>query len=288
MPDLSLDEVEVRRATLDLFLTQSGQLIDAQPDEPPSDSPFAIEARHFVRPQSVDNVLGLTSLLVESAADEIQSFLRLTEPPVQSKSPLTCVRASLESSALAAWLLAPDIEASDRVKRSLAYFYEGLIQKRKLYREKQLSQTIVSPEVGSIDQLIDQLQSLASQMGLAPVLDKKTQTKRTGVGVAFPKISELIDQELGQIETYRLLSAAAHSHMWAITELTFSKSSEATKPGYRTLEKGLSTLTWEYLSVKSLLAFSIVLRHRFAYLGWDKAALESLLQSLSRELGHTL
>ncbi|MBI1313482.1 hypothetical protein GC176_19500 [bacterium] len=286
MPDLTPDEVESRRATLNSLLSASGKLIDAQADSVHPGSPFASEVRSFVRPQSVKNILGPALLLVEAAADEIQSFLRLTEPPTQSKAPLTCVRASLESSALSAWLLDPEIDASDRVKRLLAYLYEGLIQKRKLYREKQHSQIIVSPEVGTIDLEIDRLENQAKQLGFPPVLDPKTQMKRVGIGVRFPHITNLIDSELGQASAYRLLSAAAHSHMWAIAELSFSRSSDSTAtPGFRALEKGISTLTWQYLSVAAFKAFVVALRRRFAYLGWDTVPLKSLLQSISDELG---
>lgn len=287
---VSEQDVEAMRQSVDSFLTASGSLLDEQPRELIPGSPACLESQSFIRAGSIDNIVTLAGLLVEAAADEIQSFTRLTVPPVQTKSPFTCVRSSLESSALAAWLLDPDIDANERVKRSMAYLYEGLVQQRRLINLDRLSETIESTDVAKIELLLDELANQATQMGFDPIHDKKG--RRISVGTRFPKLTELIGQELDQEKAYRLLSAAAHSHMWALVQFSFNQvpgdRDDQTRPGHRALEKALSTRAWVYLCVEAISAFAMVHRRRFSYLGWDVTALDMLLRELFNDLGLTV
>ena len=111
MPERGLDAIESRRGLVESFLEQTGELIERQAQEFSAVAAVSVECASFIRPESINEVVALAAILVEAAADEIQSFIRLTVPPVQTRSPFTCVRACLESSALAAWMLAPSIGA---------------------------------------------------------------------------------------------------------------------------------------------------------------------------------
>ncbi len=147
MSERDLDPIKSRRVLIDSFLKQTGELIDRQAKEFSAGAAVSVESASFIRPESINEVVALAAILVEAAADEIQSFIRLTAHPVQTRSPFTCVRACLESSALAAWMLAPNIGDEERVKRSMAYLYEGFVQQKKLFRIDQISQTIESTPV---------------------------------------------------------------------------------------------------------------------------------------------
>lgn len=277
------DDIQAVRERVDSFLVATASLIEDQPDALVSDSPAVLESQAFIRKGAIENVVTQTHILMEAAADEVQSFMRLTTPPVQTKSPFTCVRASLESAALAAWLLCPEIDADERVRRSMAYRYEGLVHKRRLLALDCVSDTIESPDLATAALRLDELADQASEMGFETILDKNG--RRIGIGTRYPNITSLIGQELEQEHTYRLLSAAAHSHMWALIRLTFIQAGEPGGKDGTAMQKGLEPEAWLYLCVNGIRAFAIVLCRRFRYLGWDAGALDGLLRELFGGIG---
>ncbi len=57
----------------------------------------------------------------------------MTEP-VAVYGPWVCVRAVLESSAVAVWLLCPEIGAKERAKRSFAFLFKNFDEQAKFTR----------------------------------------------------------------------------------------------------------------------------------------------------------
>src|SRR5581483_5637345 len=76
---------------------------------------------------------------------------------------------------------------------------------------------------------LDKMDTDAQGLGFPRVLDKK-QVKRIGVGQIAPSATEIIDLMLKDGKQYRLFSAVAHGHMWAIYQLGFMQSTTSPNP----------------------------------------------------------
>ena len=117
--------------------------------------------------------------LFESTADHIYSLIKLLDGTVPTLSPYTCLRAALESAALSCWLLCTEINAKERISRSIAFRYEGLLQQLKFAR-------VINggTDVESLKKIIVTVEKEAIQLGFAVIFNKKNE--KIGVAVAAP------------------------------------------------------------------------------------------------------
>ena len=182
--------------------------------EPISDSRAISELTAF-RTESVQTAYSQGNMLIESSADQLCALNKSLTEPVLTVAPFISARANLESSALAAWLLDTTIDAKERVQRSLSFRFEGLYQQVKFAQAAGL-------DTKAAMKRIDDVEKLALSLGFPPIRDRKG--KRIGIGQQFPKMTDLIGSVLNEESNYRLLSAFAHAHSWAIQQLSFIPS----------------------------------------------------------------
>lgn len=109
-----------------IFHDKIGQLTDSQGMGPTKNSPAYKELHSFQNPESVTTAFSQGSMLIEVSADQLMAFTKTITEPAQAIAPWTCVRAIIEASGLALWLLNPNIGVTTRVRRSFAFRYEGL------------------------------------------------------------------------------------------------------------------------------------------------------------------
>jgi len=64
--------------------------------------------------------------------------------------------------------------------------------------------------------------AVATSLGYKPILDKGG--RRVGAGQQMPSVTDLIGTILDEEAHYRLLSAVAHGHHWALQELSLSRA----------------------------------------------------------------
>ena len=181
----------------------------------PLENSIAItELDDFNKPDLLKTAYAQGSILVEVAADHLIAFTRAFTEPVLTISSWTCVRAILESGAIASWLLDPKIERKIRVQRSFAFRYEGLIQQVKFGRstgdENNIKDAILR---------VDEVEEKALEIGFERVLDKNG--KRIGIAMQMPSTTQLVNEILREESSYRLLSAIAHAHPWALQQMSF-------------------------------------------------------------------
>jgi hypothetical protein len=157
--------------------------------------------------------------VASGAADQLMTLVRSLTEPVQTISPWTCLRAILESSGLAVWFLEPDIGARLRVQRSFAFRFEGLDQQRKWMRIAHES------EVDKVTARIDAVEQIALNLGYERIVDRNG--RRIGLGQAMPTVTEIIRDAFDEEVTYRVLSAIAHGHPWALAQLGFQLMDES-------------------------------------------------------------
>jgi hypothetical protein len=261
------DVIEIVRA-LDDLIDHTGRFMNEFGNEPTQNSAAIGELNTFERSQSVMTALSQGALLVEVAADQLMTLVRSLTEPVQTISPWTCLRAILESSALAVWFLEPNIGARLRVQRSFAFRFEGLDQQRKWMRVTHES------EVDKVTARIDAVEQIALNLGYNRIADRNG--KRIGVGQVMPSVTEIVRDVFDEEATYRLLSAMAHGHHWALTQLGFRlvDEGEQNSGGWsipdttRILEKNLDPNLAGYICLKALVAFSKSFWCMSRYCGW--------------------
>ena len=262
-------------------LNETGQFLASKGHKPVEDSIAAWELVKFPGPELVATAYGQADILIQVAAEQVTCFIRACTEPALTIAPLSAVRAVLESCALASWLLDPLIDAESRVKRSLAFRYDGLDQQVKMAR--------VARYPGGLEassRRIESVEQSALKVGIGPVVDKKG--KRIGIGEVMPPITILTDQTLGEEATYRLLSAVTHAHPWALQKLSFnilriegtpptdSSSGRASPEAF--LHKAAKPLCFQYLAHVSMKAFTKPVLYKAKLFGWEPGLLEARIE----------
>lgn len=215
------------------------------------------------------------NLLFESAVDHVFALTRLLVAPVTSVAPWTCVRGGLEAAAIACWLMADSISPEERISRSFANRYEGLSQQVKLARA--IGDT---PGCEKTLRRIDEVEAKARSLGYPVVVNNKG--KRNGIGQQMPQTTSLIGHVLGEEEFYRILSAMAHGHNFALIRLGFF-APDASKPTL--LKKGMNSDAAGILLATSADIVAKPIWARSVLLGHDTGRLGSLLLARYREIG---
>jgi hypothetical protein len=239
------------------------------------------EVRAFRRPESVHTAQSQAWILLEVAADQLTAFVKTISEPVETIAPYTCVRSLLEASALASWLLDERIDAERRVSRSLALRIEGLQQQVKWASAAGLD---VAPGKQRIQAAVD----AAVEIGFTPIHDAKGRP--IGVGERMPSITSLIGIVFDEEALYRLLSAVAHGHAWALQQLSFHRAPSldtVSSSGERLagLTKGASASGFLLSILTAAQVFSRSVWDQATYLGWDTRRLSSILDGAFDSLG---
>ena len=127
--------------------------------------------------------------------------------------------------------------------------------------------------------------------GFAPVLDSRA--RQIGVGQKMPGATDILKTVLTEEMAYRLLSAVAHAHNWALLQLGFRRSS--TQPpltadgvSTTTLEKSAGSVQgYRFLALLAAKSFGLPLWYECLYLGWEKDRLTAILESVYDQM-HTM
>lgn len=252
--------------SVEKFLEQTGKVWASYEHKPFPNSQANKELSSFVRPESIGTAYSQAATLIEVAADYAFALKSTLTEPAQSIAPWTCVRGCLEAASLSMWLFDTKIKASERVKRSLAFRYEGLEQQVKL---AEATKGKVNPK--DIHKRMDQIEQVAQELGYPRVLNKKN--KRIGVGQEMPFITQIVIKMLNQEQNYRLLSAMVHAHPWALQHFGFIQTHadqmifENVKGAY--FEKHISLGSINFLCIETIQCMFEALKMHFELFGWD-------------------
>ena len=267
------------QATLQLH-DKTADFLEAQGVKPKTDSPAAKELEAFERPESLLTAYSQGTSLIEVAADHLVAFTRTVTEPAQSIAPWTLARAVLETSALSCWLLDTKITSRQRVGRSLALRYEGLVQQTKF------GQALPLPsETAKVKSRIEEVEAVAESIGFSKLRSDKG--KRIGIGQVMPTITEIARDTLNEESHYRLFSAMAHAHHWAFSQLSFKKANATDYHDSKALlmEKNLPIEAVLWLCSHVSRYFAQPLKRQCELYGWDLAGLKTILDSVFYEMG---
>jgi hypothetical protein len=210
------------------------------------------------------------------AGDHMFALRRQLVEPVMTFAPWTTARGVLEAAASAMWLLECD-NVTTRIARSLSLRLRHLEDERTYVLDAGQRHPKVSSFVEAapdIEARIQRLEQQARKLGIAPKWNKRQQL--IGFGEGMPNITELVDSQLQEGGTYRLLSAAAHGRTWANLALGLKRN---VSQGRLVLQQSLTLNAALFLVVSSLEWFSRPVWAYFELNGWDLERLRTVLEA---------
>ena len=254
--------------------TQS-QAIDPSPGSQAAD-----ERARYSRPESLYTVSGIGVTLLDSVVEHVTLLVRAMTEPITTFACCTCVRSMLESASIAAWLFDPKVDAQKRVGRSYAYLYEGLEEQVKFGR----AANVTPDKLKKAEDLMDKLEHDAVALGFRVISDRNGIRK--GIAEQMPSATNIIKMMLDEEWAYRLLSAVAHGHNWALLDLGFTQAAvQPPQPSDGALtvamEKSAGGILMHAFSVKrATKALAVPVWNKCLYFGWDKDQLAAILESV--------
>lgn len=262
------------RAALATLRDETAEFVRPYRSTPVSNSVAETDALASRRPESVHTLLAQTFILVEVVADQLTAFSKTITEPFETIAPWTCARSLLEAASLACWLLDPKADPRTRLARSLALRYEGLSQQMKWARSAGKDPSLAQAR-------LDEVARVGEELGYSTIMDDRN--RRVGVAMPMPSVTAVIGSMVDEEPLYRLLSAFAHGHAWAIQQLSFRPAvqvEERVSEGVRLIgmEKAPNINGMALLIVTSAEVFSRTLFYQTLYLGWDNARLVSILE----------
>lgn len=269
------------REALTSFYEDVGRVIQKHENQPSPGSIALIEHFSHPRSESIVSAWSIGGLLIEYGRDHLTAFVKLITEPVEAIASWTCVRSMLESCAVAAWVLDPDIDAQHRVSRVFAIRSEGMEQQLTFMR----ASGYPASEILSAEQQLDDMEKDALSLGFKPVVNRKGE--RIGIGEQMPGPTAIIETSLGEAKMYRILSAVAHGHHWAIRELGFTHAGTGLDVSGTTVqffEKSASIQGFALLGYSVMKALARPLWNECRYFGWNTLELEEVFEDVADKL----
>lgn len=257
--EITTEHFDKLQSGIKSLLEEVGYFVNANGNYPQGRSVASSEMKVDEYSEEVHTVCSQGSLLAESAGDHAFAVSRLLEPPLLTVSPWTSVRGALEAAAYGCWLMDPDIEVRDRIARSLAFRYGGL-----LHQKKAAGSMGDENAARHAKERIQQVKEDARRLGFEEKADKNGRV--IGVATSLPSSTECIRDNLFNESGYRILSSIAHSHPSAMISVSFKAINES-EPSL--LSKNLSVGSACWLLMTASDAFSAIAWRQASYFGYD-------------------
>ncbi len=203
------------------FPERAGALIDDAGGTPARGSRIDRELGELADPEPLRTSLSLGAQALEHAADHLFALSDACLNPVKPFAAFTLARGVLESASTALWILDTDIEGKERVERGMSLRLVGLEDQKKLSRTSPAgpdADEVTRKITGRIEDMV----TVAGARGVEP--HRNRREKLDGFGSRMPGRLELASRLPGGEFDYRLLSAVAHGHSWALIALAFKPS----------------------------------------------------------------
>ena len=219
------------------------------------------------------------SIMFEVVMDHFSSLSRSLTQPIHTVSPWTTMRSILESSAIGLWLLDTKIDPDERISRSLKFRCEGLFQQVKYGKATLDNDNEIEPIINRYKEVLVEAEALGFEIA------RYDTGKLEHLRHEMPSVTDLISSQLNLEGEYRLFSAIAHAHLWALQALSFKK---ADIPGKLLLEKNLSIEAIQYVGALVFRASSIPIIEKCKLFGWPHKGLKDRFISAQAEFLRTV
>jgi hypothetical protein len=257
---------------------ESSRLLDHQGREFAENSQVAKELETFSPPELIRSACYFGTTLLDFGSEHISALVKLLVEPIEVIVFWTTVRSMLESCSIATWLLDPAIDARTRAGRVFTLRYDEMDKQATLLR------TSLKGEVGALQRLLDRMDEVEQtvlNLGYPRLRDKNG--KRFGFVQKMPSATDIIEMMLHDAWSYRMLSAVAHGHSWAIRGLGWSSfGPELLIQGVslKQLEKTVNPDAIAIMGLSACKALARPLWNLFRFYGWDSELLTGLLEDV--------
>lgn len=261
----TVDDIRKMLSAIQYLIDASMHIYNDKYSCEPSINSMAIrEWNSFPDQEVIKSVYSRGILSMESAADHLMCFADSVTEPANTIAPWTCIHGLLESCSIALWFLDPSIDAKERAGRCFAFRYKGFIEQIKF-----LQKANMPSDINKVEQRIKDVEQDALSLGFLPLRNNKGEI--TGIAKHMPTIVDLIETTLGCVADYRLLSAVAHGHHWAIQRIGFHVIDYKNPDGQvvKAFEKYLDPSFVLYIAQLAIMAFAKVLWYVWQIYGWD-------------------
>lgn len=200
------------------YLPQKAQGVrEKYATEPVAGSPAAQEEKKAAGP--LRELLYETTALANVrliAAEDCLASVGLLLGRNAAYAPMPTLRTAAELCARAWWLLEPDISEKDRVRRTLADFWEGLVELRRIPTVSQVPQSFWERVEAHKQLAIRAGIPVATRQGSAipSVRNQKSSDPRRILSAMVKAAPELVKRTPGY--SYRFLSGFAHGEAFAL------------------------------------------------------------------------
>lgn len=269
------DAVRTMCRTIELYLEGVTGVVRAWPAAPATDSVAAKEA--ISTSSSVMTAASHSSLSIEDGGDHLIGLTKLVVEPATATTCFTCIRSMLESCAIGAWLVDPNIGQTKRQARVYAFRRSGMIECRK-FAACTANMILESDFTNNITLLEKEATAAGFLLTVPP-------DSKTGIGIKMPGATEMIRDVLGLDEIYRMLSGIAHGHQWA-RQIIYKQTGPAQVAGTQgvLLTKTLSTESFMLITHSGFLALTKLLWNRSRFWGINTDPLEELVENAADQL----
>ncbi|MGD9116530.1 MAG: hypothetical protein PVJ61_05055 [Dehalococcoidia bacterium] len=258
---------------LNEFQHELGGILTGFGYEPMPNSIAAVELSSTENAQAIQAAHNSGGILIKFATDQLSAFIRIITEPVLTFAPWTNIRSILEATAISVWLLDETINLNERISRSYAFRCKGLDQRVTF------AQATKNPsQLSDAERQRDKVLMKAKGMGLTNY-DKNGKIKLIS---PMPNTTNLVRDYLGEEDTYRLLSAMTHAHLWALIALGLSPVADI--PNGKLMEKSLSLNSVGYLTFKALNALQKAIMGKCKLFGWPIEDIKKVFNNKLRTL----
>jgi hypothetical protein len=284
MSEIDPSYVLILRDALSNFCREASVFISEQGVEAKPNSKAETEHTTYANPESILNAWSAAQILIEFTGDHVSAFVKLLDPtkPIEVSAVWTTVRSTFENSGLASWLLDPTITPKERSGRMLALRYEGIEEQIKYARVMDDD----AANIAAMEARLDEIEQGAINEGFAR---REKDGKRTGVAVPMPGATKIIRDIHDEEGNYRLLSAVAHGHFWALKNLNFIPASapDVTISGVdmHALQKHVYVDAITVFGTSVMQCFARPLWNQCRYFGWNENGLEELFEKVADRMG---
>ncbi len=272
---------------LDSLQSEIGQYLRDYKCEPVEPSAAVTERRTFGKPGLISTVHSQGILRIELAGEHMTALTRTLKEPVLVFAPWVSVRALLEASSVAAWLLDPAIDVDTRVRRSYSLRFEGLGQ-QKAIANTQGDKAVVA----DIAKRLDDLANEAKGLGYTVRQDDKGVAR--GIDPQFPNFVNLVKDLLKDETFYRIASGVAHGYDYATTQIGYViENANSVQSAVAVGNEVAARKTGNFKAVAvlcstALQGFAVPIRSMIQFYGWDMNRFAHIMQQHGREMGGIL
>lgn len=226
------------------------------------------------------NAMTIADLSFQYTHDHLSLFVNLLTGSVDPITSCTIIRSLLETAAIGAWAVDPRIDTIARVSRIYAIRFESIIQQLEVLK---CTAGIAPTDIDKTAARIDVLASDAISHGLTV---DRAKGRVKSVGTRKPGPTKMVKEVLNAEWIYRLLSAVAHGHHWALRDIGFAKVEEEgkTSSGGNLYKKRNFTEAVLFVGLHGFLAYSRLLWNVIGYRERSRLKFEELLETTTDRL----